>query len=102
MALRLLLRRTVADMTGRMVDPVRVVEPVHGRVGGEQLLVGPLEELHVLAVDALAQEAVLDGHLLGAAARRERHGGVEGALVVQLVESPTGRKCCRFYFAGWF
>lgn len=75
--LGLLARRRVDEVGGRVVDPVRVVEPVALRVLGQQRLVRAPQELHVLAVDAAREELVHHLQLRHHVARLERHAGVQ-------------------------
>ena len=47
-----------------MVDPERVVEPVHAVVLLQQPLVGNTQEADVLLIDATIPDVIEDGHLL--------------------------------------
>lgn len=83
MSLGLLLGRRVADVRGRVVDPVRVVEPVAVRVLGQQRVVGAAQVLHVLAVDAARQELVHHLHFRHQVASLECHFGEHHFVVVR-------------------
>lgn len=47
-----------------MVDPERVIEPVHAIVLLQQPLVGDTQEADVLLINATIPDVIQDGHLL--------------------------------------